>query len=632
VIRLRARYARRSDDGVAMLFVIAISLVVTGLVIAMFSTVLQTSKTAKTQRNITSAQAAAEAGVNDAVFNLSQIANGVSNWTLHGPSGSDPWTEAHPFVQQGAAFGDNASYKVWLTPMTGSSNYILWAKGTYGTDTRTIRAQIAQGSPPAFDFSMFASKGIDIHHHNSSWLSPQVWTTSVHSNGYINVDYSAEFTVNSMEAVGNLLLAKSGGSTPGGTIPSTGYNWYDALNNKCFPGGMENPGGIDPSGTATCGGPKYSPNAVVYGTVRAGSVTINSHGQVLPATAGALDTGQQINPQDGDVLAGSATIGGTTYTTQQQANGCTACNKGPNTAAGQISGKLSIGAGNIPPTIPFPSFDYTSNPYKSLAQAEQLQSGQTHIFTSSGTFLNYITDPAHGFYYTLDGANKLQPLSASPAGTAPDVIFLDGDWDITGGSATLNYNTIAGLVHSATGTSGPAPLILIRGSLIVEGGGIKLNTGLVMVGTGNNVDFLRKGNATTPITVNTQRNSTGLLDPAATMPAVLAAGGSIDSSDYDTDSNWTSAASYEPAKATPTYIRGLVYSASWNATTKTSVPESQHWHNFDPKNLQKIYGAQVGAQLHDCNNFSFSYDPLVKNAFGFSSGTVTVVDYQELGT
>jgi len=46
----------------------------------------------------------------------------------------------------------------------------------------------------------------------------------------------------------------------------------------------------------------------------------------------------------------------------------------------------------------------------------------------------------------------------------------------------------------------------------------------------------------------------------------------------------------------------------------------------------KIYGAQVGGTLHDCNNFSFTYDPLVQKAFGFGGGTVYIKDYQELGT
>jgi hypothetical protein len=84
------------------------------------------------------------------------------------------------------------------------------------------------------------------------------------------------------------------------------------------------------------------------------------------------------------------------------------------------------------------------------------------------------------------------------------------------------------------------------------------------------------------------------------MPAVLAVGGSIKSQDYDTDSGWTAAcACYEPDKSTPIYIRGLVYSATWDSTASISTPESQHWHNYDPKNLMKIYGSQVGGTLHD---------------------------------
>ena len=621
MIRLRARYARRSDDGVAMLFVIAIGMVVTALVIAMFSSVLQTSATARTQRNITSAQAAAEAGINDAVFKLSQYTNGVSNWSKY-TQGASQWTQTtNPFTPAGGTFGSNASYSVWVTgPVAGSGNYILWSKGTYGSNSRTIRAEIAQGSPQAFDYSMFASKGIDIHHH-SSYLSPLVWTTSVHSNGYINLDYSSEFTVNSMEAVGNILMAKGGGSTPSFNITAP-YNWYDALSNKCFPGGMTKPAGADPTGTGSCvGDPKYSANATIYGTVNAGSITINSHGQVLPAAGGLLDTGQSIDTQPGNVYAGSATIGGTTYTTQTAANGCTACGKGASATAGQISGSLNIGSQYVPKTIAFPSIQLSNSVYHTNAAATG------HLFTASGTFLNYITDPTKGLYRQINSQGQMVAWDGT---SAPDVIYLNGDWDISGGAVTLNYGTIQNMVHAATGTNGPAPMIVVQGSLIVENGSLKLNAGLVMVGAGNNVDFLRKVSGQ-PISIDTSRSSTGLLDPAATMPAVLAVGGSIDSSDYDSDSNWTSSATYEPAKATPVYIRGLVYSASWNATTGTVVPENQHWHNFDPKNLQKIYGAQVGAQLHNCNNFSFSYDPLVKNAFGFGGGTVQIVDYQELG-
>ena len=78
-------------------------------------------------------------------------------------------------------------------------------------------------------------------------------------------------------------------------------------------------------------------------------------------------------------------------------------------------------------------------------------------------------------------------------------------------------------------------------------------------------------------------------------------------------------------------VRGLVYSALWSSTLSKSLPTDQHWHNFDPKNVDTIIGAQVGGHLHDCNNFSFDYDPLVSNILGFSggSGGIDVVSWQE---
>jgi len=131
----------------------------------------------------------------------------------------------------------------------------------------------------------------------------------------------------------------------------------------------------------------------------------------------------------------------------------------------------------------------------------------------------------------------LQPWTSG----APQVIYLNGNYDIEGGSLVLNYGTIKSLVNAATNSAGAAPVLVIQGSLVVETGGITLNSGLVMVGAGNETDFLNPGSATTPVTVDT----TKLLGPAS-MPAVLAAGGSIDSNDYDTDSNWTANSAYEP--------------------------------------------------------------------------------------
>ena len=623
---LKVQDLRKRDDGIAMLFVMAIGLIVTGFIVASLASTLHTQRSARSERNITSAQAAAEAGLDDLVFQLGQFdSTGATNWALAG-AGSK-WTQASPSSK---TFDTNAKYDSWVTTLAGSSDLIVWSRGTYAGNTRTLRAVVAQTSPPAFGYSMFASKGIDIHHHNSSYLSPQVWTTGVHSNGYINIDYSSEFTVNEMEAVGNLTFSKGGGSTPGASIPTTGYNWYDPLNGKCFPGGMNNPAGVPPSG-GSCPG-NYSGNAMIAGTIKAGSVTVGSRGQVLPvSTATTMDTGQVISAAPGDIQAGTATVGGTTYTEATAANcNSTNCNRGASAVAGQVSGVLKLKSGYAPPVIPFPSINYATT-YRVKAQNEQAASGAQHVFSSGTEFLSVITAANSGNYRKWDSASSSWVTWNPGDSTAPGVIFLDGTYDITGGSLSLTYSNIKSLVNAATGTNGPAPVLLIRGSLIVEAGSLTLNAALEMVGAGNRTDFVVPGTATTPVTINT--STTGLLDPAATMPAVLAVGGSIKSSDYDTDSGWTaSCACYEPDKSTPIYIRGLVYSGSWDSTASMSVPESQHWHNYDPKNLMKIYGAQVGGTLHDCNNFSFSYDPLVQKAFGFGGGTVYIKEYQELGT
>jgi Tfp pilus assembly protein PilX len=637
VIHYLNRLRRSGDEGVAMLLVIGIGLVVGLLVSAMFASILQTQKTTRTQRNVTSAQSAAEAGLNDAVYSLSQYdSSGQPNWTTLPTT----WTQSSPHP---LSLGANANAAVWVTSQTGTGNLIVWSKGTYAGNTRTLRAVVTQGSPPAFDFSMFASTGIDIHHHGTSWLSPQVWTTAVHSNGYINIDYSAEFSVNVMEAVGSLTFQKGGGSYTGGNIPAGGYNWYDPLNGKCFPGGLGYPGGKAPTNGVTTGAiqcpsmPQYSGNAAVSGTVQAGSVTIGSRGQVLPVTQKfQTETGQWVNAAPGDVTAGAASINGHTYTSAT-ASSCTDCNKGTSAGAGQIAGKLTVTSGYKPATIAFPSINYADT-YRPQAAYEQTQPGATqHVFSSSSEFLSYITNPANGFYRTISDGSNSKPANSTPVGTLgtwaskadgpPQAIFLDGTYDITGGSLQLNYGNIQKLVNAATATTGAAPMLIIRGSLVVEAGGVTLNTPLAMVGAGNRTDFVIPATATQPVSIDI----TKFLDQTASKPGVLAAGGSIESSDYDTDSKWDTSATYEPAKAAPTYIRGLVYSAKWDAATKTSVPQNQHWHNFDPKNLQKIYGAQVGGTLHDCNNFSFSYDPLIKRAFGFGGGNVKVIDYQELG-
>lgn len=629
MIRLRVRYARRRDDGVAMLFVIAIGLVVSGFMVAMLASVLQTQKTTRLHRNVTSALGAAEAGLDDMIYKLGQTTGTppTANWATY------PTSYPSTSTALSQAFGPGASVKTWITKeIVGGSQtgrLIIWSKGTYGANTRTVRATVMQTSPPAFMYSMFASKGIDIHNHGSTYLSPLIRTTSVHSNGYIKIAYPSSFTVNSIEAVSSLTFESGGGKNYGGSVTAP-YSWYDPFNGLCFPGMYQ------PTSAPTCNGVgtkdgkpyssteyQYSQNAQIRGTLSANSVTLASHGQVLQVPANTYtDSGQLLDGgglTNGNILAAAASINGSSYTPASQ--NCTQCNQGSAATAGQVAGSLQLSSGYAPPVVPFPTMDYTYSSNKAAAE------GANHIFTSGGNFLSTITNPANGYLQNVAANGTMTTWhSGDPA---PAAIFLDGDWIVNGGSLQLNFTSVKGMVNANTGTSGPAPIIVVRGSLVVPSGGISLQSPLAVVGPGNENDFIVPGSSTQPVSVNLAK----FLDANAIGPGFLAAGGSIDSSDYDTDAPWTAACGcYEPTKANPVYIRGLVYSATYDPTTQTSVPQNQHFHNSDPKNLQVLYGAQVGADLHDCNNFQFTYDPIVQKAYGFGGGNVQVVDYQELGS
>lgn len=637
MIRMRMRAALRPDEGVAMLMVIAIGMIVAILAAAMFAAVMQNQSTTRRHVDVTSAQGAAEAALDDAVYQLGLVgANGTPNWTNFS-TGASAWTKASPHsVDLGT--GNDASGTAWITQQTTASgantgNLIVWAHGTYGGNSRTIRAVVTQGTPPAFDYSMFASKGIDIHQHGG-WLSPQVWTTTVHSNGYIYIDYPSEFNVNSLEAVGNLTLEKGGGKIPSGSVTSSGYSWPDPLNGLCYPGGYASPGGTPPvSGACPNTYPGY---AVINGTVSAGSLTLGSHGIIKKvASPIPLDTGQVVQGYSSD-----SSTNGSAYVGSSNVNCATSCNKSSPTG-GQVQGTVNVASGNTPAVVPFPSIDYSTKlrPYAQATTNLSSPTG-TNYFTSPSQFLSYLTGTT-SLFYNADSNGNLTPWTAA-SGHFPDVILLSNSsaastahvWDVNGGSLTLDFGTILKNVEAATNMTGSvAPVVLVQGDLIVEAGGISLSSGLVVVGSDedyNGIVIPYNAATKTPVHINT--SSTGLLDSAATQSGVLAAGGQIQSNDYDTDSPWTSTSTYEPQKAAPVYVRGLVYSASWNASTQSSTPQNQHWHNFDPKNLMKIYGAQVGADLHDCNNFSFTYDPIVKSALGFGGGSVKVIDYQELGS
>jgi hypothetical protein len=603
--RLRRRLVT-DERGIAMVVVMAMVMVVSVLVVAIFSRVVNEQRNVARDRNVTTAREASEAGVDEIVYKLG-IGN---NWSTFPTSyGSTPY----PVTNVG---GGSFTGTVKVNP-ANPQQLVVTMQGKYPANsgrTRTVEAIVQRSSPPAFDYSMFASTKIQIHHHNS-WLSPDVLTTKVHSNGDITLDGPSQYKLESISAVGSIEFESGFAKLPDGTgVPTAGYNWTDPRppGLLCFPGRT--------AGACTASSPKYKGYASITGNVLANTVTVNSRGQTLAGTAETTLTGQVLPVTNGDVKASSVKVGATTYTTQTAANGCTACGKGAASGGAQLGGAITISPNYSPAVIPFPTLNYAAT-YKALRAQPQ-----GHVFTSPTAFLDYITTPANGFYRNVDPATGALS-NGWTAGTAPQAIVLDGDWYLTAGNLSLSWSDILTRTKAKTGVSSvtQAPIIIIRGSLINETGALDITTPLAVVGAGNTMDFLLPGTAPAI-------DLTKFLDANAIEPGVVAAGGNIHGDDCDTDASWTSPSTYEPLKTCPIYVRGLVYSAAYNATTKTSVPSDQHWHNEDPKNLVKIFGAQVGDTLHDCSNFNFTYDPLVKKAFGFSgSGTVVVQDFRELG-
>jgi hypothetical protein len=598
---------KRGQQGFGMIQVMGIGMIITILAGIVFTVTLNELRGTRRQRNITTAVQAAEAGVEQAVFELGRS----TNW--------DTYPVTYASGGYTATIGDARYTGSIATDPTNSNNLILTMTGNYpigSADTRTLRVVVTRQSPPGLDYTMFAQKGIDIHHHGGdSYLAPEVVTPSVHSNGFIQLNNSSNFHVTKMEAVGALEFHSGGGKTPAGDIPTTGYNWQYVLPDpdRCFPGGATT--------TGTCPTtPKYSGHATITGESYAGSVVVNSRGNTLPGAAISTATGVQLPATFGDVKTGSAKIGTTTYNTAgtYTAANCSACGKGTAAQGGQLGGSLRIQPGYTPPVLPFPSIDYSTT-----YRARALSQPGTHVFNGAGDFWNYITNPANGFYRIVDPTTGVMSTWSAGNTTPPGAIFLDGDWDILNGDMTIDWGQMLSKVKTSTGLTGltQPPVLVVRGSLIVEAGSLTIEGPLVVVGKGNRVDFLKPG---------PDVDLAKFLDPNALEPGVLAAGTKIDAHDYDTDKPWTAGTAYEPLKISPVFVRGLAYAGKWDPATKKSIPGDQHWHNYDPKNLMRLFGSQVGDTLHDCNNFNFTYDPLVKKAFGVAGGTVAVVDWQEI--
>lgn len=614
---LHRRRISAGEEGYGLAVVLVLAFVMTILAATAFSAMRSTELNTREQRNITSARGVADGGAEQLIYEL-------------GLTGTQ-WTD-YPGQTFSGTLGDGAWTATVATHPSGANQRVVNVTGEYPAgsgDTVQVEVVVERSAPAAFDFAMFADSNIIIHHHSgSTWLAPRVFTAGgVHSNGAVAIDASAEFDLTDPDdpsappgkfrAVGHIDMPASSasvGSHPnlsfaGGSVPPGGYSWrYDIGNGDlCYPGAIPHgaPGhNVNHSvGTNGCTGPKFVGGVRIAGTVEAGGLTVDTNGVV-----------------DGDVIVdddGAFDVSNGTITGSQ------------------------VRSAEPPAALEFPSLDFEST-YRVRAQAQEsgpcpvanpalLSCGVQHIFTDDGDFYDLITNPATGFYRTASHT------AWTPADGKPAYILARGDWYIEGGiSFTVSAITSAMAGHGLSYPGGPPPVV-IAGSLVSPDGGATMQGRLYMVGRGNRTDFL---DPTKPRGINVnyflnKDNSGTPLGPVAGFPsvepAVLGAGSKIDGKDFDDDSSWETAADLETAKSNATWVRGLVYSGEWDDGTKTSSAGDQHWHNYDPKNEARIYGAQVGGKLHNCNNFEFVYDDVIRNAFGFtsSSGAVEVLSWDE---
>ncbi len=699
--RLWNRLIRRGagEEGFALITVMLIVMVMSLLAAVMVANLTSELSGVGRQRQVTTALGAADAGLDQLVFELQQSTNWTSFKTSYSTAGGAWWKD--PSIASGNPnFGwwglGKGRYRAHIDCSPSNdctinpNDQLITIEGQYPAGTgpiRTIQAVVRRSAPQALTFALFADRGFDEHHHGSSWVTPTIITTKLHSNGYVKLDWNSSFHVDEIEAATSFTGGSGGGSTPGGSVPSTGYNWAYWLpgtattnSSRCYPPKLFPPKTVDssdssfstywnvPDASHACpaSSPKYSPNNQIIGDIYANSVSLNTHSDTVKANSGTTCsgttqagindsvTGACIPDRNGDVHAGSFSAPGVSYTGASSGNtitthhktgtipapcsgsnclaDCTICNQGTSDSGGKVGGSVYVHPTSWSPgTVPFPSLDYRGV-YYPLAQADQggaatcaNKTKTCHIFPTS--------DNAYFLTYISTRENRTDHYDTSTCKTC--MFWLDSNYNDTGDPTHVKYVILKGTYFLTSNHGGltldagtlktlfglaadkPAPTVMIQGSLVAENGNISVKASLTVVGL--NMDPF---------------NPLGSY-PANTVPGLLAAGGSITASDYDSDSSWTSSTQYESLKRNAATVRGLVYSAQWNPALGKSIPTDQHWHNYDPKNSTTIIGAQVGGRLHDCNSFLFAYDPLVSNILGFTtggSGGVYVVNWQEVPT
>lgn len=417
--------------------------------------------------------------------------------------------------------------------------------------------------------------------------------------------------------------------------------------------GMGSRANVAASATYGAGGVTYGNTAQDRYTISGDVIRARSGNIHVKTGEGAEINGEAVDGDPGDVIS------------------CTNCGQGgPGTIAGDV-----VITPSAPEAIDYPSLDYEST-YRVRAQDQQdspgacpnLDCGAQHIWEKSDDWLEYITDPTtptgsnsqgrqnkDGFYWYIANNGDHRPWTCQN-GFPPDYIRLLGDWYIQGG-VDLDAEDVNGLVEEQLAENPncdnvfdaeerPAMPIVIAGSLVSPDGGMGMQGRLYLVGRNNPTDFVEvSGDDNEHVSIdlcrflNREQPGPGdsacgaSLDTADVEPGVMAAGGSIDANDADKDDPYEEFEDYDANSVNATWVRGLVYAGTWDEDAQRSEGESHHWHAQDPKNSARIFGAQVGSKLHNCNNFEFSYDAIVSKAFGFTSedaSGVQVIRWDEL--
>ncbi len=715
--------ARHHDDeGVALVVAIAFLFIMTLFATMLVATMRSTQVTSRKTRNVTTARAEADAGVEAVTFALGLTGSAATApwdaWVCTSANADDPMAANASCVKQDSVGG--GTYWATVTKTAVPTQRQINMVGEYPTgsgDRVRLEVIVNQSAPKAFQYSMFGDTGITVHHHGTI-LAPQITTTSIHSNGDADLPLSSEIHVEDFTVVGQLDLTGSGdGNTVAhpygnvdGNIGTDGYSFRYKLGpyDRCYPmwdplaatghWDVSRPTNASPT-TADNGCPnKVFPGyTTVVGDIRAGSFSMGSRSVVLASGESKSMSGDTLAPVSGNVTistSGEADLDGQKLSSSSPktftAAECTRCYNTTG-AGGTIAGAVTVET-NPPPAIEFPSIDY-ENTYKSRALAEESGScdgltdtdycgaGAKHVFASQDDWLDYITGKNRGYYRYIDESTgtpqHLQWKFNEHPDARPDYILLKGDYYVYGGvnldSTDVNQRVADALNNgnnhgkgngkgngngNVFDPDGPSIPIVIAGSLISPDSGMTMKGRIYLVGRGNQTDFLYKtvaGDPTSDVEADICVFANRVAGPAErpgpgdyeecpeaqvgpvdgyteVEPGILAAGGSINASDIDDDKPWLETSSYNLNVRDATWVRGVVYSASWDSKTGKSSAQGQHWHNADPKNSVRILGAQIGSKLHDCNNFDFTYDSIVQNAFGFSgeASGIEVVSWDEL--